>query len=87
MRGYLELRYEVRAPELTTEEFLLVASQHAAITADHRALLSAFLERCDRVKFAGYRPDSEESLASLEAARKFVEDPRVKHDPEDKAAA
>ena len=77
VRGYLEHRYEIRAPELTTEEFLLVASQANALTADHRALLSAFLERCDRVKFAGYRPDSEESLASLGAARAFVEDTRL----------
>jgi len=77
VRGYLEHRYEIRAPELTTEEFLLVASQAKALTADHRALLSAFLERCDRVKFAGYRPDSEESLASLKAARAFVEDTRL----------
>ena len=77
VRGYLEHRYEIRAPELTTEEFLLVASQNTALTSDHQALLSAFLERCDRVKFAGYRPESEESLASLKAARAFVEDTRL----------
>lgn len=77
VRGYLEHRYEIRAPELTTEEFLLVASHASALTPDHRALLSAFLERCDRVKFAGYRPDSDESLASLTAARNFVEDTRL----------
>lgn len=77
VRNYLEHRYEIRAPELTTEEFLLVASQSTAITSEHRALLSAFLVRCDRVKFAGYRPDSEESLASLKAARAFVEDTRA----------
>lgn len=77
VRNYLEHRYEIRAPELTTEEFLLVASQSTAITTEHRALLSAFLVRCDRVKFAGYRPDSEESLASLKAARAFVEDTRA----------
>lgn len=78
VRSYLEHRYEIRAPELTTEEFLLVASQASALTHDHRTLLSAFLARCDRVKFAGYRPDSEESIASLAAARAFVEDTRVK---------
>lgn len=77
VRSYLEHRYEIRAPELTTEEFLLVASQATALSAEHRSLLSAFLARCDRVKFAGYRPDSEESLASLAAARAFVEDTRL----------
>jgi hypothetical protein len=78
VRSYLERRYVIRAPELTTEEFLLEAARSGRLSNDHRALLEAFLERCDRVKFAGYRPDSEESLASLKAARAFVEDTRLK---------
>ncbi len=78
VRSYLERRYEIRAPELTTEEFLQVAARNEGVRTDHRALLSAFLERCDRVKFAGYRPDSDESLASLKAARAFVEDTRLR---------
>jgi hypothetical protein len=41
-------------------------------------MLSAFLESCDRVKFAGYRPDAEESLATLEAARGFIDDTRLR---------
>ncbi|MFN0246583.1 MAG: hypothetical protein ACKV2T_06720 [Kofleriaceae bacterium] len=78
VRRYLEGRYEIRAPELTTEEFLLVATARPELTSDHRKLLEAFLERCDRVKFAGYRPDAEESIATLAAARGFVEDTRLK---------
>jgi len=77
VRKYLEDRYHVRAPELTTEEFLQVARRAAGLSAEHRELLSAFLERCDRVKFAGYRPDSTESLATLKAARAFIEDTRA----------
>jgi len=76
-RRYLEQRYEIRAPELTTEEFLLVATARPELNAEHRLLLTQFLERCDRVKFAGYRPDAEESLATLKAARGFVEDTRL----------
>ena len=74
VRHYLESRYEIRAPDLTTEEFLLVATARPELTALHRELLTLFLERCDRVKFAGYRPDADESLATLKAARGFVED-------------
>lgn len=77
VRSYLEKRYEIRAPELTTEEFLQVATSRPELSADHRLLLSQFLERCDRVKFAGYRPDADESLATLAAARGFVEDTRL----------
>ncbi len=77
VRRYLEQRYGLRAPELTTEEFLNVAAARAELKASHRELLIQFLERCDRVKFAGYRPDAEESLATLAAARGFVEDTRL----------
>ncbi|HEY0481756.1 MAG TPA: hypothetical protein VGD37_29765 [Kofleriaceae bacterium] len=78
VRRYLEQRYEIRAPELTTEEFLQVATARPELTTEHRGLLRSFLERCDRVKFAGYRPDAEESLATLKAARGFVEDTRLR---------
>ncbi len=82
VRTYLEGRYQVRAPELTTEEFLQEARRAAGLSTGlsigHRDLLTAFLERCDRVKFAGYRPDAEESLATLKAARAFVEDTRLR---------
>ena len=78
VRLYLEDRYDIAAPERTTEEFLTEAAKAAELTAEHRALLSAFLDRCDRVKFAGYQPDSAESLATLKAARGFVEDSRLR---------
>ena len=78
VRHYLENRYEIRAPELTTEEFLNVATARAELTTEHRGLLTSFLERCDRVKFAGYRPEADESIATLAAARGFVEDTRLR---------
>jgi hypothetical protein len=81
VRRYLEGRYDIRAPELTTEEFLQVASRSPELRGDHRELLSQFMLRCDRVKFAGYRPDADESLATLRAARGFVEDTRLRAEP------
>lgn len=82
VRAYLERRYEIRAPELTTEEFLQEASRARELTTEHRAQLSAFLERCDRVKFAGYRPDPAESIATLDAARVFVEETKLRDEKE-----
>lgn len=78
VRSYLERRYEIRAPELTTEEFLQQALGTGHLSAEHRKLLQGFLERCDRVKFAAYRPESKESLETLAAARGFVEDTRLR---------
>lgn len=78
VRRYLESRYEIRAPELTSEEFLLVALRSAELTVEHRGLLASFLECCDRVKFAAYRPQAQESLDTLRAARSFIEDTRLR---------
>ena len=74
VRHYLENRYGLRAPELTTEEFLRDARQAADLTREHRTLLSSFLEGCDRVKFAGYSPQEDESRSAFDAARQFVEE-------------
>ncbi len=82
VRRYLEKRYEIRAPELTTEEFLQVALRGASLSAAHRALLATFLECCDRVKFAAYRPEEQESLDMLAAARTFIEDTRLREGDE-----
>jgi preprotein translocase subunit Sss1 len=87
VRAYVEQRYRIRAPELTTEEFLQVAVAAAAMSDEQRALLTQFLERCDRVKFAGYRPDAEESITTLKAARGFVEDTRLREDATGAATA
>ena len=78
IRRYLEGRFAVRAPELTTEEFLHEARRAGGLRGEHRELLTSFLERCDRVKFAGYRPDADESITTLKAARAFVEDTRLR---------
>lgn len=77
VRRYVEDRYAVRAPELTTEEFLLEARRSVRFSAVRRQLLSAFLERCDRVKFARYSPDAGESSEALATARRFLDETRA----------
>ena len=72
VRRYIEDRHAVRAPELTTEEFLLEARRSVAFSTAHRDLLSTFLGSCDRVKFARYSPGEDESRSALEAARRFL---------------
>jgi len=78
-RTYIERRFEIRAPELTTEEFLQVLAQNpGALGERHRGYLGAFLATCDRVKFAGARPSAEESIRALAETRAFVDDTRVR---------
>lgn len=77
IRGYLEDRFNLRSPELTTEEFLIVASRSPDLSAELRSLLSHFLGRADLVKFAGLEPGQSEIDESVEAARRFLEETRV----------
>ena len=76
VRRYIEARFGLRAPELTTEEFLLEAQRSADLSATHGELLSAFLARCDRVKFARYSPAADESQEALQVARRFLDETR-----------
>lgn len=76
VRRYLEDRFDVRAPELTTEEFLASAQRAADLTGDHQALLREFLRQADLVKFAGLTPTEEDIRASIQAAERFLEETR-----------
>ncbi len=86
VRRYIEDRYGVRAPELTTEEFLREARQQLRLAQAQRDLLEAFLSTCDRVKFAGYRPIESESRQVLEEARRFLQDTRLSATPQPQEA-
>ena len=77
VRRYVEERFSLRAPELTTEEFLLEAGRSAELSPAHRDLLSDFLERCDRVKFARYSPGENESREAIEVASRFLDESRA----------
>ena len=88
VRQYLENRFEIRAPEQTTEEFLRKSETSDEFSAEQRETLGEFLASCDRVKFAGYLPGEGESRAALELARAFVTNTRlVELDEPEKAAA
>jgi len=76
VRRYLEDRFELRAPELTTEEFLASVGESPDLSRDHQALLREFLRQADLVKFAGAQPSSEDIERSTNAARRFLEETR-----------
>ncbi len=76
VRRYLEDRFDLHAPELTTEEFLEVASASPDLTEAHQGFLREFLRRADMVKFARFVPDAEAIRAGLEAAGQFLDQTR-----------
>lgn len=76
VRRYLEDRFELRAPELTTEEFLASVGDSPDLSRDHQALLRSLLRQADLVKFAGVQPSNEDIERSIDAARRFLEETR-----------
>jgi len=76
VRRYLENRFSLRSPELTTEEFLNEMGRSPDLARSHQRMLRDFLVQADLVKFAGYRPEAEVVGQSIAAAERFLEDTR-----------
>ncbi len=76
VRWYLENRFDLRAPELTTEEFLTAMSSSPDLADTHQPLLRDFLRRADLVKFANFVPDDSDIDDSVDSARRFLDDTR-----------
>lgn len=76
IRQYIEDRFEMRAPELTTEEFLASIGQSPDFSSEHQGLLREFLKQADLVKFARAKPSDDEIQRSIEHVRRFLEDTR-----------
>ncbi len=72
VREYVEARFRLRAPEMTSEEFLQAAQRNAQLGAPQRSLLGQFLGEADLVKFARHTPTANDAERAFEAARDFV---------------
>lgn len=87
IRRYLEDRFELRAPELTTEEFLTVAAASPDLLAEHKGFLQGFLQSADMVKFARFVPGEQEIGDALLRARLFLDQTRDDDSAADEEAA
>ena len=73
-RTYLEERFNFRAPERTTEEFLRELAGTKLLLPDQKESLGQFLESCDLVKFAKYEPGETELHGLHASAVRLVEE-------------
>jgi len=76
IRRYLEDRFALRSPELTTEEFLEELAASPEFLRSQRRVLRDFLRRADLVKFAHHVPSAPDVEESLDTARRFLETTR-----------
>jgi len=76
IRGYVERRFGVAAPEMTTQEFLSAMSSDERFRNEHRDSLRHFLRECDMVKYACHQPAASEYDQATHSASDFVEETR-----------
>jgi hypothetical protein len=72
VRHYIERRFDLRAPEMTTPEFLEAMNKAQALRHEHKQILREFLACCDMVKFAKYGPSEQEIEAAADMTKRFI---------------
>ncbi|MBR4354602.1 MAG: hypothetical protein IKP97_04810 [Kiritimatiellae bacterium] len=74
VRRYIQRKYGIKAPHLTTGEFLVAAR---TVCADSAVQLKDFLESADLVKFAGLAATPEMASEATGCARNYLEGDNV----------
>ncbi len=87
LRLYLEERFEFRAPDRTTEEFLVELQRADQLNDSQKEFLADFLSRCDVVKFAKHEPSEAELRSLHSAALNLVEETAYNLQTVEKGAA
>jgi hypothetical protein len=73
LRAYLEDRFQIKALEMTTEEFLSYLSNDQLLPGDCRQILRHFLQTSDLIKFAKHLPELAEAAAAWDQVYQIVE--------------
>ena len=73
VRRYMENRFHLRAPWMSTEEFLEAAKTSSSLNGQQKNSLKAFLVLSDLVKFARYGSSPKEAEEAFSAAKFFIE--------------
>jgi hypothetical protein len=73
LRHYIEHRFNLRASERTTEEFLAELSSANILPKPDQERLGEFLRHCDLVKFAKYNPTAAQIQKTFDLVKDFIE--------------
>lgn len=74
IRRYLEERFGLRAPEMTTPEFLRSLQETPQLSSGQQESLRDFLNACDMVKFAKHPAGTREMEGAWLLARRLIEE-------------
>ena len=74
VRRFIERRFELNAPEQTTDEFLVVASRAKSLDDNYRSMLEGFLREADMIKFAKFQVSSSHADESAQGLTLFIKE-------------
>ena len=72
LRHYIEDRFDLMAPERTTEEFLFELSESSSLSQADKDSLAEFLTHCDLVKFARHQPETKQIQRTFDLVKNFI---------------
>jgi hypothetical protein len=73
VRVYIERKFSLAAPEMTTEEFLVTLARDRGALPYDADRLRSFLQACDLVKYAALTPRESDAEQALGTARAFID--------------
>jgi hypothetical protein len=77
IREYMENRFQIRALEMTTEEFWVHLTTNNCLNREQQLLLGEFLNFSDLVKFAKHLPFLDEAGRALSKSRQLIEETKA----------
>ncbi len=72
LRYYIEYRFNIQAPDMTSEEFLEKIRYSQQLSDVDKGSVEKFLAICDMVKFAKFEPTAEQAQQAMDTVRAFV---------------
>jgi hypothetical protein len=77
LRSYLEGRFNLNAPDETTEEIIEELSRSPELNGQQRNILQEFMRQADIVKFAKGHPDRTTMESAFHTTKQFVEETKM----------
>jgi hypothetical protein len=77
LRRYIDNRYGISSPELTTDETVRMLQKASVTTREQMSLVKELLSLSDMVKFAKYLPEAALHESSFDDAVRFVEETKL----------
>ncbi len=82
LRRYVDGRFNIQSPELTTDETVRMLQRSGFVTSELLQIVKSVLSDSDMVKFAKFKPESDQNITSIDKAAKFVDLTRPHDMPE-----